>query len=135
MLLTLGLIFPSVAYAGNTIILNKKHQLFVPNKTCPPSQKINGVCVTGHFVKQFFLPITPTDIGVGIVGGLVTGIAANMGDRIINWWWPKEKPKPKPIVLEPWTQKWLDYCKKKYKSFDLKTGTYNGNDSKKHFCT
>ncbi|MBX4335093.1 BA14K family protein [Bartonella raoultii] len=35
---------------------------------------------------------------------------------------------------EPWTHDWLQYCKKKYRSFNSKTGTFRGYDGLNHFC-
>ncbi|MET3589822.1 hypothetical protein ABID23_000909 [Bartonella silvatica] len=35
---------------------------------------------------------------------------------------------------EPWTRGWLQYCKKKYRSFNPKTGTFRGYDGLDHLC-
>ncbi|WP_254493746.1 BA14K family protein [Bartonella sp. B1099] len=35
---------------------------------------------------------------------------------------------------QPWTRGWLQYCKKKYRSFNPKTGTFRGYDGQDHFC-
>ncbi|EJF75666.1 BA14K family protein [Bartonella alsatica] len=35
---------------------------------------------------------------------------------------------------QPWTTAWLEYCTKKYRSFNPKTGTFRGYDGLNHFC-
>ncbi|PIT69987.1 BA14K family protein [Bartonella tribocorum] len=35
---------------------------------------------------------------------------------------------------QPWTRGWLQYCKKKYRSFNPRTGTFRGYDGQDHFC-
>lgn len=37
-------------------------------------------------------------------------------------------------LQQPWTRGWLQYCKKKYRSFNPKTGTFRGYDGQDHFC-
>ncbi|WP_455481652.1 BA14K family protein [Bartonella sp. B35(2025)] len=37
-------------------------------------------------------------------------------------------------IQQPWTAGWLEYCKKKYRSFNPKTGTFRGYDGLDHFC-
>ncbi|WP_019221429.1 BA14K family protein [Bartonella senegalensis] len=37
-------------------------------------------------------------------------------------------------LQQPWTDAWLQYCKKKYRSFNPKTGTFRGYDGLEHFC-
>ncbi|KEC54657.1 BA14K family protein [Bartonella koehlerae] len=37
-------------------------------------------------------------------------------------------------VQQPRTADWLQYCKKKYRSFNPKTGTFRGYDGLEHFC-
>ncbi|WP_019222367.1 BA14K family protein [Bartonella rattaustraliani] len=37
-------------------------------------------------------------------------------------------------LQKPWTQSWLQYCKKKYRSFNPQTGTFRGFDGLDHFC-
>ncbi|ATP12654.1 hypothetical protein BHOIPH791_11460 [Bartonella henselae] len=37
-------------------------------------------------------------------------------------------------IQQPWTTDWLQYCKKKYRSFNPKTGTFRGYDGLDHFC-
>ncbi|WP_208436048.1 BA14K family protein [Bartonella phoceensis] len=37
-------------------------------------------------------------------------------------------------LQQPWTHSWLQYCKKKYRSFNPKTGTFRGYDGLEHFC-
>lgn len=36
--------------------------------------------------------------------------------------------------LEPWTPEWYDYCGRKYRSFNPKTGYYTTYSGKKRFC-
>lgn len=38
------------------------------------------------------------------------------------------------ITLKPWTTEWYDYCNTKWRTFDAKTGFYQGADGVKHFC-
>ncbi|EJF83981.1 hypothetical protein MCU_00649 [Bartonella elizabethae Re6043vi] len=37
-------------------------------------------------------------------------------------------------LQQPWTRGWLQYCKKKYRSFNPQTGTFRGYDGQNHFC-
>lgn len=37
-------------------------------------------------------------------------------------------------TYEPWTREWALWCDAKYRSFDIKTGTYRGYDGRDHFC-
>ncbi|MBB5073214.1 hypothetical protein HNQ69_000318 [Bartonella callosciuri] len=37
-------------------------------------------------------------------------------------------------LQQAWTRNWLQYCKKKYRSFNPKTGTFQGYDGLAHFC-
>ncbi|MBB4076517.1 exonuclease VII large subunit [Bartonella fuyuanensis] len=37
-------------------------------------------------------------------------------------------------LQQPWTRNWLQYCKKKYRSFNPQTGTFRGYDGQDHFC-
>jgi hypothetical protein len=37
--------------------------------------------------------------------------------------------------LEPWTAEWRSWCAQTYHSFNPRTGTYRGYDSREHFCT
>lgn len=35
---------------------------------------------------------------------------------------------------EPWSEGWANYCRNKYRSFNIKTGTFRGYDGRDHFC-
>ncbi|GAA5097475.1 BA14K family protein [Bartonella acomydis] len=35
---------------------------------------------------------------------------------------------------QPWTRNWLQYCQKRYRSFNPRTGTFRGYDGLDHFC-
>ncbi|WP_455478146.1 BA14K family protein [Bartonella sp. B10] len=37
-------------------------------------------------------------------------------------------------IQQPWTAGWFEYCKKRYRSFNYKTGTFRGYDGLDHFC-
>lgn len=37
-------------------------------------------------------------------------------------------------LQQPWTHGWLQYCKKRYRSFNPQTGTFRGYDGLDHFC-
>ncbi|WP_208431740.1 BA14K family protein [Bartonella schoenbuchensis] len=39
-----------------------------------------------------------------------------------------------PAYQQPWTSQWLQYCTKKYRSFNPRTGTFRGYDGLDHFC-
>jgi hypothetical protein len=51
---------------------------------------------------------------------------------------PKKKTETRKHVaegkIEPWTAKWLNYCKQRFATFNARTGTYKGYDGKDHFC-
>jgi len=115
--------------------------LWVAKTGCAENQKVNGVCVTGHFLskkKFIFIPLTPVEIAVAAAGGFIQGAAAVASERFVTWWWPPvtvNHPLPVVIVtLKPFTPQWYDFCAAKFKSFDAKTGYYRGYDHKHHFC-
>jgi len=35
---------------------------------------------------------------------------------------------------EPWSKGWANYCRSKYRSFNINTGTFRGYDGRDHFC-
>jgi len=35
---------------------------------------------------------------------------------------------------EPWSQEWARWCDNKYRSFNVRTGTFRGYDGRDHFC-
>lgn len=37
-------------------------------------------------------------------------------------------------TLEPWSPGWKNFCGRKYRSFNSKSGTYLGYDGNRHFC-
>ncbi|PIT70861.1 BA14K family protein [Bartonella tribocorum] len=37
-------------------------------------------------------------------------------------------------LQQPWTRGWFQYCQKRYRSFNPKTGTFRGYDGQDHFC-
>lgn len=69
----------------------------------------------------------------GFLGGIIGGLIGGMLTR------PEPPPPPPPPVvevpLEPWSQEWYDWCGNKYRTFDPRTGYYQGFDGDKHFCT
>jgi hypothetical protein len=52
----------------------------------------------------------------------------------------REEEEPEPAAetdeasLEPWSPGWFAYCKRKYKSFDIKDGRYLSYDGNRYFC-
>jgi hypothetical protein len=48
--------------------------------------------------------------------------------------------RPRPVVvdngygLEPWSPAWYDYCERRYRSFNARTGTFRGYDGRDYFC-
>jgi len=36
--------------------------------------------------------------------------------------------------LEPWSPGWYNYCSRKFRSFNPRTGTFRGYDGRNHFC-
>ncbi len=85
-------------------------------------------------------------------GALVVGLAAQSAPPVAN---PYRHPRPRPdrdypiayveeppvvyaddyaSAMEPWTAEWYDYCADRYRSFNARTGTFNGYDGQKHFC-
>lgn len=73
------------------------------------------------------------DDGSGFLGGIVGGIIGGILTA------PPPPPPPPPPVqeapLEPWSPEWYDWCGNKYRTFDPKTGYYQGFDGDRHFCT
>jgi hypothetical protein len=35
---------------------------------------------------------------------------------------------------QPWTREWYNYCSRRYRTFNARTGTFRGNDGRNHFC-
>jgi hypothetical protein len=73
-----------------------------------------------------------SQIGGNIIGGMIG-----------SWMWnqfnqpappPPPPPEPVPDATQPWTPAWYEYCSQKYKTFDARTGYYNGLDGQRHFC-
>ena len=48
--------------------------------------------------------------------------------------------RARPVVVdsgysyEPWTPGWYDYCSRRYRSFNSRTGTFRGYDGREYFC-
>lgn len=47
---------------------------------------------------------------------------------------PPAEPMTDEASLEPWSPGWIAYCKRKYKSFDIKDGRYLSYDGNRYFC-
>jgi hypothetical protein len=51
---------------------------------------------------------------------------------------PRDTASPRVVTLdgvfEPWSEGWADWCRARYRSFDIRTGTYTGYDGVKRFC-
>ena len=45
-----------------------------------------------------------------------------------------EERETDEATIEPWTPGWVAYCKRKYKSFDIKDGRYLSYDGNRYFC-
>lgn len=43
-------------------------------------------------------------------------------------------PAPVAVQAQPWTPAWYNYCNKRYRSFNPKTGTFRGYNGKDYFC-
>jgi hypothetical protein len=43
---------------------------------------------------------------------------------------PQNYGRPYPA----WSQAWFDYCRNRFRSFDMQTGRYLGFDGQYHFC-
>jgi hypothetical protein len=63
-------------------------------------------------------------IGAGIIG-LTLG-------AIIAGWVEKERSKRDRYDAE--YERWLDYCSRKYRSFDAETGTYRAGNGRRYVC-
>jgi hypothetical protein len=44
------------------------------------------------------------------------------------------QPAPVYYAFEPWTPEWYDYCDRRYRSFDARTGYFKGYDGHFHLC-
>ncbi|GGB04722.1 hypothetical protein GCM10011491_36020 [Brucella endophytica] len=42
---------------------------------------------------------------------------------------------PSYPTYQPWTRGWYNYCVRRYRSFNPRTGTFLGYDGQYHFCT
>jgi hypothetical protein len=90
-----------------------------------------------------------------VVGGIIAG-SQQQPQRVIAQPQPHRQPLPRPVpnnafperprdisgprvvtierAFEPWTEGWADWCRARYRSFDIRTGTYTGYDGVKRFC-
>lgn len=60
-------------------------------------------------------------------------------DPPVDYYPPQPVYRPRPVVvqsyeLRPWTPAWYDYCERRYRSFDARTGTFVGYDGREYFC-
>jgi uncharacterized protein YcfJ len=59
-------------------------------------------------------------------------------DDCMDRYEPVRARAPEPVYragpIEPWTDEWFDYCSRKYRSFNPRTGTFTGYDGVKYFC-
>jgi hypothetical protein len=51
-------------------------------------------------------------------------VAPSNGPRVITY----------DNAFEPWSDEWADWCADRYRSFNVRTGTYTGYDGVKRFC-
>src|SRR5262245_45649289 len=71
---------------------------------------------------------------------VVRGAGTAVGTAVGNWLWrqwnqPREEVEESDEAsLEPWSQGWMAYCKRKYKSFDMQDGRYLSYDGNRYFC-
>ncbi|NJR13643.1 MAG: BA14K family protein [Phyllobacteriaceae bacterium] len=51
---------------------------------------------------------------------------------------PRNTSEPRVITYEgayePWSEGWADWCRARYRSFNINTGTFTGYDGVKRFC-
>ncbi len=63
-------------------------------------------------------------IGVGIIGLTIGAIIAGSA----------EKERSKRDRYDAEYERWLDYCSRKYRSFDAETGTYRAGNGRRYVC-
>lgn len=67
-----------------------------------------------------------------------TAVGTAVGNWLFRQWnqpaEPVEEEATDEASLEPWTPGWIQYCKRKYKSFDIKDGRYLSYDGNRYFC-
>ena len=63
-------------------------------------------------------------IGAGIIGLTIGAIIAGSAE--------KERNRRDRYDVE--YERWLDYCSRKYRSFDAETGTYRAGTGRRHVC-
>jgi hypothetical protein len=83
-------------------------------------------------------------VGLG-VGAIIAG-SERQPERVVTPRRPlrsdafPDAPTGRPRVVtvdnayEPWTEGWADWCSNRYRSFNIRTGTYTGYDGVKRFC-
>ncbi|MFP5076693.1 BA14K family protein [Rhizobium sp. YIM 134829] len=87
---------------------------------------------------------------IGLATGVVLGSALasppppRYGERVyidppVDYYEPAPVYRPRPVVvqsygLRPWTPAWYDYCERRYRSFDPRSGTFVGYDGREYFC-
>ena len=75
-----------------------------------------------------------SNIGAGIAGAILgLGAGAILGQSLAQ---PRRVAPPvryrgRP---EPWTRAWYNYCSRKYRSFNPRTGYYTAYSGRKRFC-
>lgn len=63
-----------------------------------------------------------------------------VGGTIGSWLWRQQSERPGREAedvegdLTPWSREWLDWCARRYRTFDIESGTYRGYDGNRHFC-
>lgn len=74
--------------------------------------------------------------GAAVIGGLGLGII--LGSAFApRYYSPRYYDAPQVRYrygLRPWTREWYDYCSRRYRSFNFRTGYFLGYDGRYHFC-
>ena len=70
--------------------------------------------------------------------GGAAAIGLGLGVILGSAFAPRYYYGPPPVQYRygprPWTREWYDYCSRKYRSFNFRTGYFLGYDGDYHFC-
>lgn len=128
--LALPAISPALAQspADNRILVAQADDLRWANCSAIDNRRERERCERDHWGNRPNKKKQDDDIGaaigVGIIGLTLGAIIAGSA----------EKERSKRDRYDAEYERWLDYCSRKYRSFDAETGTYRASNGRRYVC-
>jgi len=128
--LALPAISPALAQspADNRILVAQADDLRWANCSVIENRRERERCERDHWGNRSNKKKQDDDIGaaigVGIIGLTLGAIIAGSA----------EKERSKRDRYDAEYERWLDYCSRKYRSFDPETGTYRASNGRRYVC-